>query len=103
MTIFDDAAARVDFGQATANRRGRNPRWPYCPVIDHGGRKEQILGRAYVTRDEAVRAAQFAIDARRALLAAKLALRNYRALREQHGLPRELTVTATATVATEGA
>jgi hypothetical protein len=109
VTDFEAFAATVDFGQATANRRGRNPKWPYCPVIDHGaGRhgvtgKEQLLGRAFATRDEAIADAQATIDARRARLARDLADPRYRAVRQQHGFPSELTVTATATVAPEGA
>jgi hypothetical protein len=109
MTDFVAFAATVDFGTASAAKRGRNPKWPYCPVIDHGaGRhgvtgKEQLLGRAFATRDEAVRDAAATIDARRARLAASLADPRHRAQRAHYGFPPELTVTATATVATEGA
>ncbi|MBO2461626.1 hypothetical protein [Actinomadura violacea] len=86
-----------DFGTAKAAKRGRNPRWPYVPVIDYGPqtgvhatRTEQIKGRAYDNRADAVACAQRVINARAALHETKLATPRLRALREQHGFPREL-------------
>lgn len=90
--------ASVDFGKASAAKRGRNPKWPYVPIIDYGKqavgshctRTEQIRGKAFATRDEAVAYAQKHIDRARTLLAENLGERRSRALREHYGLPREL-------------
>jgi hypothetical protein len=86
---------KVAFGTATASKRGRNPKWPYVPVITYGddvGRQhtEQILGVAYATREEAIARAQKGLDSARRLLAKKLADPCYRALRRQYGLPEEI-------------
>lgn len=92
-----EAAAAADLGTASARKSGRNPTWPYVPVILHdvtdgpGGRfirtrQEQILKRAFATRDEAVACAEAVIARRRASLEAKLAKPNMRALRAQHGV-----------------
>ncbi len=93
-----EVAARVDHGRPSALKRGRNPKWPYVPVIlfdgtpdSPRGRQEQILGRAFVTRDEAVEYAAAVIENRRNDLARKLAAPAQRALREWYGLPRELS------------
>jgi hypothetical protein len=62
-----------DHGRASAAKRGRWPDHPYVAIIVHGsGRFEDPLARAYATRDEAVAAAQFVIEARRSLLYANL-------------------------------
>ena len=97
-TAIDDAVARAEFGRATAAKRGRNPKWAWVPIIDHGAqavginctKTVQIKGRAFATRAEAVDCAQRQIDRARESLRADLAKRNMRALREHHGLPREL-------------
>lgn len=89
-------AAAANLGTATAAKRGRNPEWPYVPVIHHvnadgtGEHTTQIKGKAFATRDEAVEYAQANIDHQRLLLAGQLLNPRYRALRAQHGLPREL-------------
>lgn len=83
----------LDLGTAGAVKRGRDPRWPYVPIIAHAGppaTTSQIKGLAYTTRGEATTAAQGHLDALRADLAAKLAEPRMRALREHHGLPREI-------------
>lgn len=85
-----DAVAATDFGAPTARKTGRNPAWPYVPVVLHGDRQEQILGKAFATRPEAVAHATKVISHRRTVLARQLADLRYRALREAHGLPREL-------------
>jgi hypothetical protein len=90
-----EVVASVNFGEATAVKRGRNPKWPYVPVIattDEFGvtRTSQVLRVAYATRDEAVARAENKIAKERASLAKKLAERQYRALREHYGLPREI-------------
>lgn len=86
------------FGRASAAKRGRNPKFPWVPVIDYGKQKtsihatrtSQIRGRAYRTREEAVDCAQTAINNATAHLRSKFLDPRYRALREQYGLPREL-------------
>ncbi len=90
------AVAAADFGTPSARKAGRNPRWPYQPVvvttgIDGGTRTTIIPKRAFATREEAVAFAARHIDAGRDSLARSLADPSCRALREQHGLPRDLT------------
>ena len=92
-----DALDAVDFGQATAVRRGRNPRWPYVPVIAHAATPdnprdwtEQIPGLAFATPREAELAAEEHIARLRRHLAHRLGQPGNRALREHYGLPREL-------------
>ena len=91
---IEQIVAREKFGAASAAKRGRNPSFPYVPVIDHGfqargvhrTRTEQIIGLAYATREEAVAYAAKVIDARRETLRQKLSLPNYRALRAKYGI-----------------
>lgn len=94
-----EVVAGTDFGKASARKSGRDPRWPFVPIIDwserlerEGGfqRTEQVLGLAYETRAEAVAAAQAMIDKRRAAMDADLRDPRKWALREWHGLPRDL-------------
>lgn len=87
---INSAVAAVNFGTATAVKRGRRPEWPYVPIVDHGSHTEQLLGVAYATRVEAVQCAERTIAARREFLGQQLRNPRYRALREQHGLPREI-------------
>lgn len=94
-TLIAAAVAAVDFGTPTARKAGRNPRFPYVPVIayvDSTGapRTKQLLARAFTSRDEAVACAATHIDRARAALAADLADPRKRALRQHHGLPRDL-------------
>lgn len=99
----EQIAAVVDaqgWGTPTAARRGRTTARPYVPVVRyHDGTKpgpqtEQILGLAYGSRNEAITAAEQVIDRRRAELAAGLADPLKRALREHHGLPRDIGSTS---------
>jgi hypothetical protein len=93
MTLTEQIAAIVaaaDFGKPTAVKRGRNPAWPYVPIVDHGRHTEQLLALAFVTRAEAIAAASATIQARRDHLARQLAEPRMRALRQSHGLPREI-------------
>lgn len=95
-----DAVVRArDFGSPSAAKRGRNPKYPYVPIIklrSDGGqlggygsaRTRQLRGLAFATREEAVARAQRQIDAARAQFANDLCKPNYRAFREQYGLPR---------------
>lgn len=92
---IEKAAAAADFGRPSAQKRGRDPKWPYVPVILRDStrgpnRQEQIRGLAYATRDEAVAMAERTIECRRSSLRERLGDRRHRALREQHGLPREI-------------
>lgn len=90
------AAEVADFGTPTARKAGRNPAWPYVPVVRHtmkGTVKEcdsQIRGLAYATHEQAVEGAAAYIRAQRTALAERLLDPRMRALREQHGLPREI-------------
>jgi hypothetical protein len=88
---FERAVSSQNFGAASAVKRGRRPEWPYVPIIDHGTHTEQLRGLAYETRAQAIDVAQRAIDARRASFRQKLYDPRYRALREQHALPREIS------------
>ena len=90
-----EATASADFGTPSARKTGRNPKYPYVPVItdlghhSDGSGQQQIKGLAYATREEAVEAATRHIARERQTLAERLAEPRHRALREQHGLPRE--------------
>lgn len=78
-----------------ARKRGRNPKYPYVPILVHTDdvgtkRESQILGVAYETADEALAAGERVVAQRAKILEEKLADPRHRALREQHGLPREI-------------
>jgi hypothetical protein len=98
--VIEGLQARNFFGIASAAKRGRNPKFPYVPVVkltDANGQAsnglsqtKQLKGLAYVTREEAVAATQRNIDRAYARLAEELGQPHKRALREWHGLPREL-------------
>lgn len=93
MTFHEDServATALWLGRAHAEKRGRNSRWPYVPIIDYDTHTNQIRGRAYATREEAMAYAQLCIDKRRADFLERLRDPRYRALRVQHGLPMEL-------------
>jgi hypothetical protein len=92
MLTVEEVIANYPFGKATAMKRGRCSPWPYVPVVDHGDRTEQIRNRAFATRDEAVAYCQRVLDARRDELKRKFEEPRYRALRQQYGLPTELTL-----------
>ncbi|MPZ58418.1 MAG: hypothetical protein GEU91_18385 [Rhizobiales bacterium] len=94
----DSILRQYPFGRASAAKRGRNPNWPWVPIIDYGKQKvsvhatrtAQIRNRAYRTREEACACARQCIDEATAHLRSHLLDPRYRALREQYGLPREL-------------
>lgn len=88
--LITATVAAIDLGQPSARKSGRNPRWPYVPIVKHGHTTQQILGIAYATREEAVATAARNIEALRASIARKLDDRCYRALRQRYGLPAEL-------------
>jgi hypothetical protein len=100
---IEEIVAAMAWGKASAAKRGRNPSWPFVPVIDHTilhpqagdtllrQRTENACrGVAFATREEAVAKAQQVIDARKVHLASQLADPRYRALRVSHGLPSEI-------------
>lgn len=97
----DVVLASHPFGRASAAKRGRNPNWPWVPVVDYGEqaigpnatRTKQIPGRAYATRDEAVACAERCISRAREHMRARFLDPCCRALREQYGLPREIEKT----------
>lgn len=93
MPTAQEAAVVANLGVASARKSGRNPKYPHVPVVRHteggvrgDGYDEQILGRAYMTRAEAVAHAQAVINQRRSDLGGKLLNPRYRALRAQHGV-----------------
>lgn len=94
---IDQIVAQADLGSPDAAARGRNPRWPYVPIVRHSDgtgprarQTEQIVLRAFATRAEAVEDAARVIALRRASLARQLADPRHRAVREQYGLPRDI-------------
>lgn len=91
----DRAVAAHDFGQPSARKSGRNWRYPYVPIVkwvdDVGAeRTTQRLARAFATRDEAVDYAREHLERCRVELARDLRDPRKRALRQFHGLPREV-------------
>ena len=94
LVTFEQAADAADFGTPSARKAGRNPRFPYVPVVKVSPLRpttRQIKGYAYATRNEALAHAERHIANARRTLARQLADPRYRALREQHGLPREIS------------
>jgi len=88
--------AAFPIGKPSAVKRGRRVEWPYVALIaDYLGREgctHNPMGRrAYATREEALEAADRYITFFRVDLKAKLLDPRYRALREQYGLPREIS------------
>lgn len=92
--IIQDVVSNIDFGRASARKRGSNPKFPYVPVVETVGSRtvtrNPALGRAYATREEAISVAQRTIDRQREILTKDLGDRRHRALRQHHGLPREI-------------
>lgn len=93
---IDEIADRANFGTASAVKRGEFKDLPYVAVIvDYmgmAGRTHNPMGRrAYPTQAEAKAAASGHIDALRAKLRHDLAQPNMRALRQQNGLPNDIT------------
>lgn len=95
---IDELINRLDganyFGRPSARKGGRNDLWPWVPIIDfrdpdlpRGGYTTQIRGLAFLTRDEAIAAAEKHIERSKETMRANLHNPRYRALREQHGLP----------------
>lgn len=94
---IEAVVAAQDYGRPSAVKRGRNPAFPYVPVLvkaphgAHASRTENpCQGVAFATREEAVARCEVWIAAARSSLRSRLAEPRHRALREQHGLPREI-------------
>lgn len=92
---IDAIVADLDLGTASAAKRGRNPAYPYVPLIKYTNRlwdrtENPTRHVAYATRDEAVARAQWSIDATREMIREKLKQPRYRAMRKQYGLPEEI-------------
>lgn len=86
MTTAIEAAASASIGEPSARKTGRDPRWPYVPVLASDGQTRQILGLAFKTREEAIQAATDHVEAWRADLLSKLVQARFRALRAQYGV-----------------
>ena len=79
-------ARELYFGTASSAKRGRNPRFPYVPVIRYTGRSNvkshQVRGKAFATAEEATACAERSIAAMRRRHAERLADPRNSALRE---------------------
>ncbi len=92
----EDAVADCYYGyRATAAKRGRNPRWPYVPIVMRPktgiGRPdlfstEQLPGKAFEHRADAVGYAQKTIDFWTDRFRRQLQDPRMRALRDQWGV-----------------
>lgn len=86
------------YGAPAAAKRGRNPAFPYVPIVNYGPQQQgvhrtrtrQVANRAFATREEAIECARQAIARGVENFRKNLADPRERALREMHGLPREL-------------
>lgn len=88
---IEDAVAAAEWGKPSAAKRGRNPAFPYVPVVVYPARTANLAqGRAYSTREEAVAFCQKHIEHCKQITIARLAEPRNRALREQYGLPRDI-------------
>lgn len=92
---IDEAVQECFAGHVAAARKaGRNPRYPYVPIIKTPDtfvpgklREAQIRGRAHATRDAALACAENQIDRFRKNMREKLSDPTYRVYREQWGVP----------------
>lgn len=97
---IDEIVASQRWGSPSAAKRGRNPQWPYVPVIAFEERRyrdgferartEQIRGLAFATRAEAVERAAQHIEFRKATFREQFSKPNYRAHRSYWGMPCDL-------------
>lgn len=94
---IDSLMDNMNLGTASAAKRGRNPTYPYVPVIkrtsDDGIRdttQNPTRRVAYATREEAVAEAQRHIDAVRESMRIKLKQPGTRAWRKSFGLPENI-------------
>lgn len=79
-----------DHGTASSAKRGRNPRFPFVPIIKYSERgavkTRQIRGKAFATADEAVAHAVKCIEAMKRRHAGRLADPRHRTLREHYSI-----------------
>lgn len=87
---IEEAVTKLVIGEATAVKRGRDPRWPYVPVIRYPTHTMQLRNRAFATASEAKDCAATALENLRDLRRQQLLMPGQRALRESVGLPREV-------------
>ena len=81
----------AEWGKPGAVKRGRNPAFPYVPVVIYPTRTANLTqGKAYGTRDEAIAFCQKYIEHCKRVTILQLAEPRNRALRSQYGLPREI-------------
>lgn len=74
--------------EASAAKRGRNPRYPHVPIFKRAdGSTTQIQGKAFEDRDAAVGYAARYIDALKQNMRDQLAKPSCRALRQQWNVP----------------
>lgn len=93
MTLDEQIKAvldRMDFGTATAAKRGRDPAWPYVPIIQYAKFTKQVRNRAFTTRQAAIDCAQGVVDKARETAGTQFKTPRYRAFRQQWGLPTEI-------------
>ena len=99
MDAFAEAASKAYAGyKATARKSGRRAEWPYVPVLDRDPNQRgcdrvhrlSIRGLAFATRDEAVACAERHLSNLIKFMEKRLRDPRHRALREHHGLPREI-------------
>lgn len=91
----DELMNKMDLGAASAAKRGRNPAFPYVPIIKHSSEfrdrtTNPTRRAAFATREEAVAVAQRHIDAQREAMRAKLKRPETRAWRKALGLPENI-------------
>lgn len=76
----------LDFGTPASAKRGRNPRFPFVPIIRYADRgpvkTRQVTGKAFATEGEAVAHAEKSIAAMKRRYAQRLSDPRQRALRE---------------------
>ena len=103
LIAVEHVVAAFPFGEASAAKRGRSSTFPYVPVIDYGPqttgvhrtRTKQLRGVAFKSRQDALDYAVAFIARARDNFREQLCTSRLRALREQHGLPREVPEGAT--------
>lgn len=89
---IEAAIAAQPWPTPSAVKRGQFDRWPYVSVLVYPhGTQNPIKGNAFETRDEAVAAAKLHLEALKNSLRERLADPRHRALRQQYGLPAEIS------------
>jgi hypothetical protein len=82
-------AHELDFGTASSAKRGRNPLFPFVPVIRYtnrsGVKSRQVRAKAFATAEEATAYAERSIEAMKLRHAERIADPRNRSLREWYG------------------